>query len=210
MSDFGGNPSRETESSALALLDALRRRDDRAWSELALMYTPIMHQWLKEAKVRPSDVDDLCQEVLSIVSRKIDDFHPEGGSFGGWLRGITKMEVLKCRWQCRRRPYCRTPEQLECYAFAEAADPEPDSLRGFSRTVARVSWHFEESTWEAFWQVVVEGRRAGDVAEQLGINVNSVHQAKSRVLRRLREEFHAEVPEKQSARETSHPETPSL
>ena len=48
---------------------------------------------------------------------------------------------------------------------------------------------FEERTWRAFWRVAVEDRSPSEVAEELGITANAVRQAKSRVLRRLREEM---------------------
>jgi RNA polymerase sigma-70 factor (ECF subfamily) len=48
---------------------------------------------------------------------------------------------------------------------------------------------FEPKTWKAFWGVVVEGRRAAEVAADLGMTENAVYLAKARVLARLREEF---------------------
>jgi RNA polymerase sigma-70 factor (ECF subfamily) len=48
---------------------------------------------------------------------------------------------------------------------------------------------FEERTWHAFWETAVEKRQAGDVAQTLGISLGAVYMAKSRVLRRLREEL---------------------
>ena len=55
------------------------------------------------------------------------------------------------------------------------------------RAVELVRAEFEAQTWQAFWRVVVDGRRPGDVAEELGITTNAVYLARSRVLRRLRE-----------------------
>jgi RNA polymerase sigma-70 factor (ECF subfamily) len=43
--------------------------------------------------------------------------------------------------------------------------------------------------WQACWATTVEGRPADDVARELGLKVTSVWTAKSRVLRRLREEL---------------------
>ena len=57
------------------------------------------------------------------------------------------------------------------------------------RTLALIRGDFEERTWTAFWRTVVDGRFPRDVAEELQISVASVYQAKSRVLRRLREEL---------------------
>jgi RNA polymerase sigma-70 factor (ECF subfamily) len=52
-----------------------------------------------------------------------------------------------------------------------------------------LSVEFESRTWQAFWRVVVDGTSAVHVAEELGITCNAVYLAKSRVLRRLREEL---------------------
>jgi RNA polymerase sigma-70 factor (ECF subfamily) len=57
------------------------------------------------------------------------------------------------------------------------------------RGLAQVQAEFEPRTWQAFWMVVVEGRSPADVAAALGISANSVRQAKSRILRRLRAEL---------------------
>lgn len=48
---------------------------------------------------------------------------------------------------------------------------------------------FEDRTWQAFWRVAVEGHATAEVAADLGITANAVRQAKSRVLRRLRQEL---------------------
>ncbi len=48
---------------------------------------------------------------------------------------------------------------------------------------------FEERTWQAFYRVTVEGQAAKHVAENLGVTPSAVRLAKSRVLRRLREEM---------------------
>ena len=45
--------------------------------------------------------------------------------------------------------------------------------------------HFEPTTWQAFRGVALEGKKAAAVAEELGLSVNAVLLAKSRVLRRL-------------------------
>ncbi len=48
---------------------------------------------------------------------------------------------------------------------------------------------FPAATYQACWQFVVLGRSAAEVAAELHLTVNSVYLAKSRVLRRLREEL---------------------
>lgn len=48
---------------------------------------------------------------------------------------------------------------------------------------------FEERTWQAFWLTTVEEKSPSLVAQTLEMTPAAVRQAKSRVLRRLREEF---------------------
>jgi len=48
---------------------------------------------------------------------------------------------------------------------------------------------FQPVTWQACWEFVVRDRPAAEVAAELGITINTVYLAKSRVLRRLREEL---------------------
>ena len=48
---------------------------------------------------------------------------------------------------------------------------------------------FQPTTWRAFWECVVADRPGAEVAAELGISVDAVYAAKSRVLRRLRREL---------------------
>ena len=57
------------------------------------------------------------------------------------------------------------------------------------RGLQLVRAEFENRAWGAFWRTAVEGQAPADVAEDLGMSVQAVYKAKSRVLRRLREEL---------------------
>jgi RNA polymerase sigma-70 factor, ECF subfamily len=67
------------------------------------------------------------------------------------------------------------------------AETECDELR--RRALELVRGEFEERTWQMFWQTVVEDRPAADVAAELSVSAAAVRMARSRVLRRLRDEF---------------------
>ena len=58
----------------------------------------------------------------------------------------------------------------------------------FNELLAVVRPDFSSTTWEAFQRFGVEGVPARRVAEELGLSENAVILAKSRVLKRLREE----------------------
>lgn len=59
----------------------------------------------------------------------------------------------------------------------------------YSRVLELIRSEFEERTWRAFLRVIVDGVSAGDVATELEMSVNSVYLAKSRILRRVRDEL---------------------
>jgi RNA polymerase sigma-70 factor (ECF subfamily) len=59
----------------------------------------------------------------------------------------------------------------------------------FARALDRIRAEFEERTWSAFWRMAVEGRTAKDVGADLAMSPGAVRVAKSRVLRRLRQEL---------------------
>jgi RNA polymerase sigma-70 factor (ECF subfamily) len=59
------------------------------------------------------------------------------------------------------------------------------------RALECVRGEFEPRTWQAFWRAFVDGHAPADIAADLGLTVNAVYLAKSRILRRLREEFAA-------------------
>jgi RNA polymerase sigma-70 factor (ECF subfamily) len=54
---------------------------------------------------------------------------------------------------------------------------------------------FEPATWKACWECVVNGRPAADVSAELGLSVAAVYIARSRVLRRLRDELRGLIEE---------------
>ena len=57
--------------------------------------------------------------------------------------------------------------------------------------VEMVQAEFEDRSWQAFWRTTVDEVPTEQVASELGMSVNAVRLAKSRVLRRLREQLDA-------------------
>ena len=75
-----------------------------------------------------------------------------------------------------------------CFAMGQAAGTAADLALSAGTPLRRVETAFTPSTWRAFCGLVLEAGRAEDVAAQLGLSVNAVLIAKSRVLSRLRQE----------------------
>jgi RNA polymerase sigma-70 factor (ECF subfamily) len=185
--------------TSLSLLDRLREPGHpAAWERLVDLYTPLMRSWLRRANLQPSDVDDLVQEVLAVVVRKVSEFRHDGraGSFRAWLRSIT-VHRLGDYWRGRYAGAAPDPRDDLGRMLADLADPhgglsaiwdEEHDRYVLARLMELIEPEFKPTTWAAFRGHVIEGRSADAVAAELGVTPNVVFIAKSRVLQRLREE----------------------
>ena len=61
--------------------------------------------------------------------------------------------------------------------------------RLFEWAADQIRGAFKDQTWQAFWQTAVEGKEPRETAAALGMSLGAVYIAKSRVRRRLRQEF---------------------
>ena len=77
----------------------------------------------------------------------------------------------------------------EAIIQAEPCQTEAEIGHLFRQATELVRSEFEPNTWQAFWQVAIEGRVAADVAADLGISVQAVYDAKYRLRRRIRQEL---------------------
>jgi RNA polymerase sigma-70 factor (ECF subfamily) len=183
--------------TSASLLQRLREQPDGdAWHRLVHLYTPLLRQWLGRYGLQPSDVDDLTQEVLAVVVRELPQFrHNERtGAFRRWLRTIL-VHRLRGFWRARQsRPVAtgdsdlgRLLEQLEDPAsgLSRLWDQEHDR-HVMARLLEQIEPEVTPTTWQAFRRVVLDGMDEEAVAAELGLSVNAVFIAKSRVLARLR------------------------
>ena len=182
-----------SQGTSASLLERLRDRGDaQAWQKLVLLYTPLMRDWLRPAGLQAADADDLTQRVLEVVVRKLPQFQHDGrpGAFRAWLHAIT-VNLLREFWRTR------SPAAQSADLLGQLEDPASDLgrwwdeehdrhvLNGLLRLVER---DFAANTWRAFRRVVLDDLPADAVAAELGMTVNAVLIAKSRVLSRLRQE----------------------
>jgi len=182
-----------------SLLERLTRSPSgRDWEAFVTLYQPILQAWARRALGRPTDADDLVQEVFHVIVQRLPGFRHSGhtGAFRAWLRAILTNR-LRHFWRSQTRhptvPITGPVEgELEgddgpAAELAREWDREHDRLV-MARLLELLRPEFTDSTWSAFRRCALEGRPPADVARELGLTVNAVCVAKSRVLRRLREE----------------------
>jgi RNA polymerase sigma-70 factor (ECF subfamily) len=181
------------------LLQRVKARDQEAWGRLVNLYGPLVDFWLMQARLQPADTRDIFQEVFKAVAEGIGSFHKDRPSdrFRGWLRTIVRNKQADHFRRQGTQPAAaggseayRRLQEIEGRTTPAEDREELDALQQLRlRALELIRCEFEDRTWQAFWRVTAEGQTAKDVAMDLGVTASAVRLAKSRVLRRLRDEM---------------------
>jgi RNA polymerase sigma-70 factor (ECF subfamily) len=169
--------------------------DAESWRAFDALYRPYILNWLRRFGLNAADAEDLAQETMLAVVRHVGDFHYDHrpGTFRKWLRTIA---VNTARMYLRSR--CGRGRQNAHFAsyLDQIADPRSELAQAWeaehdryiaAAVMRQVEPQVQPGTWSVFRQVVCEGRKPSEVAEELHVSLNSVLLAKSRVLRKLRQ-----------------------
>ena len=183
------------ESTSSSLLLRLRRPGEQAaWQRFIDLYSPLLYFWACRMGLDTQDAADLVQDVFVALVQKLPQFRyqPDKGGFRTWLRAVAEN-----RWRDALRKRAAAPTNAGPEALEEALAPDEASAlweaeyhqHVLSRAVQIMRSDFEEKTWKACWALVVEGKSGAAVAAELGMKIDAVYAARSRVLRRLRQEL---------------------
>ncbi len=173
-------------------------RDAEAWTTFVRVYGPLIYRHCRRRGLQDADAAEVTQEALLQVSRSIRrfEYQPERGRFRDWLGTLTRHRVQ--RFLKRQAGRVAGTDNLPEGGFEDLAAPEQDAgwteefqAHLLQTALAHIRPHFEEHTWQAFQGVWLEDRSATEVAQTLGQKLDWVYMAKSRVLKRLREEVQA-------------------
>ncbi len=195
---FVDEPGRST---SMTLLEQIKGQDQDAWQRLVGLYTPLLRFWCRRWGVSREDTEDILQEVFQSLTGGLEGFRREreGDTFRGWLRGVARNKVLTLF----RKRASQSPGEggTDFYhrsllipsrggdALLEGEDAEEEAVIDgiYEQALKIVRNEFEDRTWQAFWRTSVDGQAPVIVAEDFGVTAAAIRQAKSRVLRRLKE-----------------------
>ncbi len=190
-------PQEGSVQTSLTLLSRVQNDDQDAWSLFTRLYGPIVYSWCRNLGLQPDDVEDVGQEVFRVVLLKLSTFEPgkkSSGAFRSWLWGITRLEALNHLRSVKRQPIgCGGTEHNQNIQRLEMSSQEPQSVAGLSpqqlllqNAIEILKSEFDPRTWQAFWDMAVQGRPAQDIGDELDMTAKAVRQAKFRVTKKLR------------------------
>ena len=197
MSDKSESDLSGDNPTSLTLLDQVRQHNPQAWDRLVALYGPLIFHWCLRRGLSRSDAEDIRQEAFLRVSQGIIHFQKVRASdtFRGWLRVITQRLIIDSSRRRKRSPpvveFESAPELFTLDSSSTLSEEELDEEQQllYQRALDLLHQDFAETTIRAFMLTVVEDLAASDVATRLGITVNAVYIAKSRVLNRLRNDL---------------------
>lgn len=179
-----------THASLLARLSA--GTDAAAWSEFAARYSDLLRGFALRRGMQAADAEDVVQEVFLALSQGMKTFvyDPAKGRFRGFLKTIAIRTIGK-RLRGRPGPPAQSVAELALDGAAtDNSDPDWDAewrQYHLRNAMQRVRSEFRATDLLAFELLTAGQRDAKSVAAELGISVESTYQAKSRILRRLRD-----------------------
>jgi RNA polymerase sigma-70 factor, ECF subfamily len=183
------------EDTSRSLLERVRGQPSaESWTRLVDLYTPLIKGWVRHFGAKESDIDDLVQDVMSVIVEKVPQFEHSGqrGAFRRWLRTIafnrTQLQ-FRARQKADRDPAETVTELVEPYGDLDQQWEREHDEYVTQRLLDLLRPDFANSTWQAFLRQVMDEAAPAEVAAELGISVNAALIAKSRVLRRLRDEI---------------------
>jgi len=187
-------------STSTSLLERVKSHDQEAWRRFVDLYGPLVYWWARQSGLSSEDAADVFQQVFTAVATHLPGFRRDrpDDTFLGWLRTITRNKIRDFYRRGQAQPMAQGGthakeilEQIPERLPEPTADTSgPIEAGGVAhRAAEQVRASVEERTWHAFWHLAIEGRRAADVAEELGMNVRAVYESKYRVMRKLRQEM---------------------
>jgi RNA polymerase sigma-70 factor (ECF subfamily) len=180
-----------------SLLIKASNREAGAWERLLHLYSPLVEHWCRKAGVLDQDLADVSQEIFASVASGLagyDQTRP-GTSFRSWVFGIARHKIVdhfRSGGGLAEGGSAALIRLEQVPDFVDDSDSSGTSaaMRAlYGRALDLVRAQFEQATWTAFWKVAIENKSPAEVAAELGTTQVVVRKAKSRILRRIKDEL---------------------
>jgi len=181
-----------THASLLARL--VDHEDRSAWDEFLARYSALLRGFARRRGLSSHEADDVVQDVVTALVSALPTFEydRERGRFRGLLKTIAVRAIAR-----RREKDARSAPLGDRDV---AVDPEADDAwetewRQYHMRLAMrtIEAEFGPRDRAAFERYALRGEGVRETAEALGLSVDQVYQAKSRITRRLSEVISAQI-----------------
>ena len=185
----------DTRSTLLARVQSPDNRE--AWEQFVLTYRPVIYRMARKRGMQDADAQDLAQAVLMRVAGAIDKWEKTDPTtrFRHWLRRVAKNAIITALTRSPKDAAVGGTnvqdllgEQPEVSTDVEQELALEYLREQYHRAAAIVQTDVTVETWRAFELSVIDGIPCDQVAELIGKSTGTVYAARSRVMRRLRDQ----------------------
>ncbi|MBN2448678.1 MAG: sigma-70 family RNA polymerase sigma factor [Phycisphaerae bacterium] len=179
------------------------QQDSNAWRDFHERYGELIQGFARRRGLQAADCDDVLQEVLLSLSQAMPNFEydPSKGKFRSYLKTVTLRAIFKRGQKKNKRgeidlEYIEqaTRAATNDHATEEAWEAEWRQYH-LRQAMLMIDAEFNDADRKAFQRYAVQGMDARETAEALGLSIDQVYQAKSRITKRLSELIEGQVRE---------------
>ncbi len=182
-------PQITTHTTLLAKLAS--GADPDAWRLFSDRYSDLIHSFCRRFGLQPADGDEIAQEVLLALSKSMRNFKydPGRGKFRSYLKTVVMHEIHR---RVGQKPAHVLLDDVEGLCAEAPFDTAADAVwelewRQYHLRMAmrQVELEFNSADLNAFRAYALSGQSAQETASSLGLSLDQVYQAKSRILKRV-------------------------
>ena len=164
--------------------------DGAAWVKLVKRYQGRITAWCLKQGLQLADAENVSQEVLYRLTRKIHMYDPKKGPFPTWLRRVTIHVCSSYRRKQMKAP-TGTGDTAHMMRLQEVEDDATGFWEGIDEAGDRdllrsalvlAQAKVSREAWTVFRMAALEKVAGPDIAAQLGITAQSVYSTRHRVL----------------------------
>lgn len=166
------------------LLRAQNQEDQQAWFEFIDFYQKFIFHILHKMNFNTQDADDLAQEILLKLWRKLDSYDKQKSKFRTWLKQVIRNTALDYLRQVKRKPRFieLEAEYLELQDYVNAMSDSQFEVIFESEWKAYLCSKALENVAELFSGAAVQaftlsrqGVSTEEIAERLDLKKRSVY-----------------------------------
>ncbi|WP_197439652.1 RNA polymerase sigma factor [Calycomorphotria hydatis] len=190
-SENTNSASYTSDQTSSTLLHAAQLGDDDAWSRMVKKYSPMIYRRCRRQGLSINDADTITQEVFLELFKRIERFQRQRkGSFRKFVGLVVHSRITDFFRSLKKAPGSLTDSQLFALPFpTDGASNTDQQEKSFTEIRHALSKEFSDRDWVILYRSVGDETAPVEIAEELGISVNTVYLVKSRMLKRLREIF---------------------
>jgi RNA polymerase sigma-70 factor (ECF subfamily) len=178
------------DTTRISLLLRIRDLDNtKAWNEFDSIYRPVLRRYAHARGLGASESDDIAQECMLIVSRKIGsfDYDPQRGRFRNWLQVMAENRIRNF-FRDRGAQASPTPS----LGSVPADTPSPEAV--FEQIWMQEHLHYclrqlrrdvDAMTLEAFERYAIAEEPVESVCRALGLTPSQLYKIKWRLTQQL-------------------------